>query len=518
MFPLCIFLLHSKEDGNRDLLLRQAIASGQSEFVEKTLAPENPFALKKQSTTAAADENNKNGTHPPSQRHKNSERSALLARLKQHKEHTTYGQHHMQPDSGERHQHSDSNSSSSAASKGTKSSLLYSMLSNGRVSPVAPKTNSMKKSDNDCGSTTSLGSSVHGDDPAIEKSPLSQQTNVSPPMRSQSVEVDDGFQIDSTTVSNESSPYNPLSVQQLDEGGRAAAAGGAGQSAFTMSNSDRTMSGSDLGYYSESNSSLLRERISSTFTSCDSDYMCDAGTDISPPATCNPYSPDYGPLSVLSSDGSMASHVSFMTASPTESHSQSLFHNPNSVHSSVGSPRYTLPMDECGSSMYAQLSPGNQSVSSDHSDNLMAPGSVQKGSEVNLGQQQWSPGSSVVSSSPRQQQYSPGNASMNGESPGNYGGGQRGLAYAKMDPSMMLANNLATFSPKPSPPSSGSRYINGSLPSMLGKHPTTASSFSSSGSLVLSDVYVTSVAGRLICVCSCTVLECMIYLDLVGNI
>ena len=380
------------------------------------------------------------------------------------------------------------------------------MLSNGKVSPVAPKTtNSMKKSDNDRGSTTSLGgSSIHGDDPAIEKSPLPQQNNVSPPMRSQSVEVDDGFQIDSTTVSNQSSPYNPLSVQQLDEGGRAAAAaggGGAGQSARTMSYSDRTMSGSDLGYYSESNSSMLRERISSTFTSCDSDYMCDAGTDISPPATCNPYSPDYDPLSVLSSDGSMASHVSFMTVSPTESHSQSLFHNPNSVHSSVGSPRYMLPMDECGS-MYAQLSPGNQSVSSDHSDNMMAPGSVQKGSEVNLGQQQWSPGSSVVASSPRQQQYSPGSASTNGENPGNYGGGQRGLAYAKMDPSMMLANHLATFSPKPSPPSSGSRYVNGSMPSILGKHSGATSSSSSSsptaGSLVLSDVYVTSVAGRLI--------------------
>ena len=382
------------------------------------------------------------------------------------------------------------------------------MLSNGRVSPVAPKTtNSMKKSDNDRGSTTSFGgSSVHGDDPAIEKSPLPRQTNVSPPMRSQSVEVDDGFQIDSTTVSNQSSPYNPLSVQQLDEGGRAAAAaggGGAGQSARTMSYSDRTMSGSDLGYYSESSSSLLRERISSTFTSCDSDYMCDAGTDISPPATCNPYSPDYDPLSVLSSDGSMASHVSFMTVSPTESHSQSQFHNPNSVHSSVGSPRYMLPMDECGS-MYAQLSPGNQSVSSDHSDSMMAPGSVQKGSEVNLGQQQWSPGSSVVASSPRQQQYSPGSASMNGENPDNYGGGQRGLAYAKMDPSMMLANHLATFSPKPSPPSSGSRYVSGSMPSILGKHSSATSSSSSPGSLVLSDVYVTSVAGMLICMYSCS--------------
>ena len=475
MFAFAHILLYSKEDGNRDLLLRQAIASGQSEFVEKTLAPENPFALKKQGPAAADD--NKNGVHPP-QRHKNGESSTLLARLK-HKERTTNGHHRVQPDSQEKQQqHSSDSSPSSAPSKGNKSSsLLYSMLSNGRVSP--PKTDSVK-SDNDRGSTASLNS-MHADE-VIENSPLSQQTDM-PSLRSKSVEVDDGCQVDSAVVSNESSPYNPLSVQQ-DEGR------GAGQSARTMSSSDRTMSGSDLGYYSESSSSL-RERHASTLTGYELEYMCDAGTDTSPQATCNPYSPDY-PLSVLSSDGSMTSHISFMTASPAESHSQSLFHNPSSVHSSVASPTYTLPVDECGG-MYAQPSPGNQSVTSDHSD-LMAPGSVQKGSEVNL-RQQWSPGS-IVSSSPRQQ-YSPGNAAittMNGENPGNYGG-QRGLAYAKMDPTM-LANNLAAFSPQPSPP--GSRYTNGSPPSMLGKHANIASSSaSSSGSLVLSDVYVTSVAGGL---------------------
>ena len=156
-------------------------------------------------------------------------------------------------------------------------------------------------------------------------------------------------------------------------------------------------------------------------------------------------------------------------------------------------------MDECefNGSMYAQQSPGNQSVNSDHSD-LMTPGSVQNGSEVNL-RQQWSP-SSIALSSP-QQQYSPGNAAittMNGENPGNYGG-QRGLAYAKMDPTTMLANNnCATFNPKPSP-SGLTQYANGSPPSLLDKHTNTASfssSSSSAGSLLLSEVYVTSVAGR----------------------
>ena len=463
-------MLHSKEDGNRDLLLRQAIASGQSEFVEKTLAPENPFALKKQVT-----DGNKNGTH--STQHKNGESSALIARIK-HKEHTTG--HRLEPDSGER-QHGASRSdsdSSCAASKGNKSSLLYSMLSNGRISP--PKTNAIK-SENDRSSTTSI-SSVHVDE-ATENSPLSQQTNVSPQL--QSVELDDGYLVDPTAVSNESSPYNPSSVQQ-DEGR------GVCQSSRTMSSSDRTMSGSDLGYYSESSSSL-RERLTSTFAGYESEtssYVYDVGADTSPPSTCNPYSPDH-PLSVLSTDGSMTSHISFMTASPSESHSQSLFHNPSSVHSSVGSPTYMLPIDECdfnGGRVYGQQSPGNQSVNSDHSD-LTAPGSIQKGSEVNLAQQ-WSPGS-VVSSSP--QQYSPANAAittMNGENPGNYSG-QRGLAYAKMDPTM-LANTLATFSPKPSPP--GFQHINGSPPSMLGKH---ANSTSSSSSLLLSDVYVTSVTGML---------------------
>lgn len=347
------------------------------------------------------------------------------------------------------------------------------MLTNGRVSP--PKTNAVK-SENDHGSITSINS-MHMDG----NSPLSQQTNVSP--RLHSTEKEDGYLVDPTAVSNESSPYNPSSVQQ-DEGR------GAGQSTRTMSCSDRTMSGSDLGYYSESSSSL-RERLTSTFAGYESEsssYVYDVGADTSPPSTCNPYSPDY-PLSVLSSDGSMTSHVSFITASPAESHSQSLFHNPSSVHSSVGSPTYMLPMDECdfNGGMYGQQSPGNQSVNSDHSD-LTAPGSVQKGSEVNLAQQ-WSPGS-VVTSSP--QQYSPANSTittMNGENPGNYSG-QRGLAYAKMDP-MMLASNRAAFStsPRPSPPEP--RYINGSPPSMLGKHTNTTSS---SGSLLLSDVYVTSVA------------------------
>ena len=490
---------YSKEDGNKDLLLRQAIASGQSEFVEKSLAPENPFALKKQAITAD-DGNNKGSTHPPPhQRHKNGESSALLARLKL-KEHTTttINGNRTQPDSGERENSAGSLdfSNNSSASKGNKSSLLYSMLSNGRHSPTK-KANSVK-SDNDGGSTTSLNS-VRVDEAMIENSPpLLQQTDMPPASssRSRSVEIDNGYMMDSATASNESSPYNPLSVQQDEGQGGGGGGGGTGQSARTMSCSDRTMSGSDLGYYSESSSSL-RERHTSTFAGYESEYLYDAGTDTSPPGTCNPYSPDY-PLSVLS-DGSMTSHVSFITASPAESHSQSLFHNPNSVHSSVGSPTYTLPMDECefNGSMYAQQSPGNQSVNSDHSD-LMTPGSVQNGSEVNL-RQQWSPGS-VALSSP-QQQYSPGNAAittMNGENPGNYGG-QRGLAYAKMDPTTMLANNnCATFNPKPSP-SGLTQYANGSPPSLLGKHANTASfssSSSSAGSLLLSEVYVTSVAGR----------------------
>ena len=492
---------YSKEDGNKDLLLRQAIASGQSEFVEKALAPENPFALKKQAVTAD-DRNSKNGIHPPphpppQQQHKNGESSALLARLKlkEHTTTTTTNGNRTQPDSGERENSAGSldSSNNSSASKGNKSSLLYSMLSNGRLSP--PKKANSVKSGSNHGSTTSLNS-VHVDEAIIENSPpLSQQTDMPPAssLRSRSVEIDNGYMMDSATASNESSPYNPLSVQQ-DEGQGGGGGGGNGQSARTMSCSDRTMSGSDLGYYSESSSSL-RERHTSTFAGYESEYLYDAGTDTSPPGMCNPYSPDY-PLSVLS-DGSMTSHVSFMTASPAESHSQSLFHNPSSVHSSVGSPTYTLPMDECefNRSMYAQQSPGNQSVNSDHSD-LMAPGSVQNGSEVNL-RQQWSPGS-VASLSPPQQ-YSPGNAAittMNGENPGNCGG-QRGLAYAKMDPTTMLANNCATLNPKSSP-SGLTQYANGLPPSLLGKHANTASfsSSSSAGSLLLSEVYVTSVAGR----------------------
>ena len=460
-------MLYSKEDGTKDLLLRQAIASGQSEFVEKTLTPESPFALKKQAE-------GKNSTHL---QNRDGESSALLSRMKRRE---PMNGHRLEPDSG--HVGSSDANSSSAVTKGNKSgSLLYSMLANGKLSPPS-KTNATK---NDRGSTTSVNS-VNMDE-ATDSGVPSQQTNVSP--RLQNFETEEGYLPGSTTISNESSPYNPLSVQQHEDGKT-------GQSTRLMSSSDRTMSGSDLGYYSESSGSL-RERLTSTFTGYESEtssYVCDMGADTSPQT--NPYSPDY-PLSVLSSDGSMNSHVSFMTASPSESHSQSLFRNPSSVHSSVGSPTYMLPMDEYdfNNRGYSQQSPGNQSVNSDHSD-LIPPGSVQKGSEVNL-QQQWSPNS--IASSP--QQFSPP-TNGNGENPANYSG-QRGLAYAKMDP--VTSASFTTLSPRASP---GSRYVNGSSPPMLGQHTNTTSS----ASLLFSDVYITSVTGvyvyTALTICMCTYMQC----------
>ena len=182
------------------------------------------------------------------------------------------------------------------------------------------------------GSASSINSLE--EDVSPSNSTVSWQLNSPGQIRSQlmSIDMEDGCAPASTT-SNESSPYNPCSVRQEE----------------IMSQCGRTLSGSDLGYYSESSGSL-RDRLTSTFTGYESEtssYVYESGMDASPH---NLYSPDY-PQSVLSnySDGTFHSPTSHVTS--PESHSQSPFHSPSSVHSHFKepSPSYMLPADHCSS-------------------------------------------------------------------------------------------------------------------------------------------------------------------------
>ena len=477
--------------------MRQAIASGQSEFVEKTLTPDNPFALKKQT-----DVKRTTTTHLRS-KDISSTGSSPASTLK-HKDAASKGTASESTDSnGVPRPSGDANAASANSKKTKSSSLLYSMLSSKTLSP--PQTRAHYNS-------PSPTNSVHVDDavsPAIcvspESSTLSSPRRIGSSQSLQSMESEDGHIPDSTTRSSDSSPYNnPSSVHPDVRTSQAS-------TACMTSLSDRTMSSSDLGYHSESNNSL-RDRVASSFTGYESEtscYLYESGTDTSPP---NPYSPDY-PLSVLSSDGS---HVSLLTASPSNSHSSSLFQNPPSIHSVLGepadSPTYFLPLDEQDfSCVYAQHSPGNLSASGESG--------VPPQSTVRV-HQQWSPGSSV--SSPPEQ-YTNGHVdvpvsdddafargSPHGFSggrgsvpPQGFSGGMNGVLPQGFSGGMNRVPPQGFFSrdrtePTRNLPPVRFQYTSGASSSQqfVGSQPRVAQPVSSSSSLLFSDVFVTSVSGE----------------------
>ena len=384
----------SKEDGDKDLLLRQAIASGQSEFIEKNLTPENT----KKAADPKSTVNNRNKDDAMTTKVGG---AAYVAKIK-HKEPAEMSVTNGNGLTNETEENGDS--SNSTSSKGAPS-LLYSMLAGRAVlPPQEPKSHRSKMSVN--GLLTSEDSLKEKNTTTTAFSNESQRSH-------NGETLEEGCLPDSTTHSNVSSPYNPSSV--LTEKSSSLSVG------QTMGYGDRTMSGSDLGYHSESASSL-RDRLASNFTGYESEsssYMYESGADTSP---LNVYSPDY-PLSVLSSDGSVASRLSFMAASPSDSHSP--FQNPGSINSpideAIGSPTYFLSVDDRDfiGNGYAQRSPGG-SMANGKSD-LMPVGGPQS-TKV----RQWSASSSSLSSPPQFMPTSMGN----GEVPVNYD--QRGVAFAKV--------------------------------------------------------------------------------------
>lgn len=363
--------MYSKEDGNKDLLLRQAIASGQSEFIEKHLSPETSFAVKKQ-----ADIHKNGGVHLRN-KDESTIGSLLASKQKRPQDPTTSSNSSNSTD--ERFKPSASAPPTSTGNKKNKStSILYSMLSNKPVSPLQTRTYA---------SSTADTNSVQADEAVSPDSDsISSSLKASSSKPSVSVEIEESHTPDSAVCSNVSSPYNPSSVPPDERTSRAG-------SVHTTHINDRNMSGSDLGYHSESSNSL-RDKVISSFNGYESEtssYIYENGVDTSPPT--NPHSPDY-PLSILSSDGSVTSRVSFLAASPADSHSSSLFRDPSSIHSvldeAVESPSYFLPMDKSDlNERYAQHSPYDP-IMNGTAGNFVSQSTVQL-------QQQWSPGSSVSS-------------------------------------------------------------------------------------------------------------------------